>query len=69
MTIADELASAEAALARAARHLREEIGAYPRPISGCDAQFNHLLDLRARIDGARARLANPVPVPTSRHPD
>ncbi|MGC2518689.1 MAG: hypothetical protein WA373_06235 [Burkholderiales bacterium] len=27
----------------------EEIGKYPRPIPGCDQQFNHLLDQREQI--------------------
>jgi hypothetical protein len=43
-----------------------EIQAYPRPIAGCDAQFNHLLERRrllweelSRLDAARAdRLAS-----------
>ena len=43
-----------------------EIQAYPRPIAGCDAQFNHLLERRrllweeiSRLEGARAdRLAS-----------
>jgi hypothetical protein len=26
-----------------------EIAAYPRPIAGCDAQFNALLEERARL--------------------
>jgi hypothetical protein len=43
------------------RALSAEIEAYPRPIAGCDAQFNHLLDRRrllfeelARLEAARA---------------
>jgi hypothetical protein len=39
-----------------------EIEAYPRPIAGCDAQFNHLLERRrllwdelARLEAARGR--------------
>lgn len=38
-----------------------EIQAYPRPIAGCDAQFNHLLECRrllweelSRLEAARA---------------
>lgn len=34
------------------RRLGAEIGAYPRPIAGCDVQFNHLLEQRARIGRA-----------------
>jgi ubiquinone/menaquinone biosynthesis C-methylase UbiE len=29
------------------RRVNEEIGAYPRPITACDAQFNRLLEIRA----------------------
>jgi len=43
------------------RALSAEIETYPRPIAGCDAQFNHLLDRRrllfeelARLEAARA---------------
>ena len=31
------------------RRLAAEIRAYPTPIPACDAQFNHLLDQRARL--------------------
>jgi len=41
-------------------HLKEavavEIRAYPTPIPGCDAQYNHLLERRAALAEARARL-------------
>ncbi len=33
-----------------------EIGAYPAPIPACDAQYNHLLERRAALAEARARL-------------
>ena len=33
-----------------------EIGAYPVPIPACDAQYNHLLERRAALAAARARL-------------
>lgn len=34
----------------AERHrINEEIRTYPTPIAGCDAQFNYLLEERARI--------------------
>jgi hypothetical protein len=42
-----------------ARQVAEEIRTYPAPITACDAQFNHLLELRrilpeelARVDAA-----------------
>ena len=34
----------------------EEIRAYPAPIPACDAQFNHLLELRRLLPGELARL-------------
>jgi hypothetical protein len=30
--------------------LNEEIAAYPGPITGCDAQFNHMLELRSGLN-------------------
>ncbi len=33
-----------------------EIGAYPAPIPACDAQYDHLLERRAALAAARARL-------------
>lgn len=36
--------------------LSEEIAAYPAPITGCDAQFNHLLDERRGINLELKRL-------------
>ena len=33
-----------------------EISAYPVPIPACDAQYNHLLERRAALVEARARL-------------
>ena len=33
-----------------------EISAYPGPISACDAQFNHLLELRRMLPAELARL-------------
>jgi hypothetical protein len=34
----------------------EEIRSYPRPIAGCDAQFNHLLERRDAVDRALTAL-------------
>lgn len=36
--------------------LNEEIAAYPGPITGCDAQFNHLLEQRKGMNAELARL-------------
>ena len=41
--------------------LNQEIASYPAPITGCDAQFNHLLeqrtDLNAELGRVKAALA------------
>lgn len=63
------LAWAGRALDAALREVTTEISRYPGPIAGCDAQFNHLIDCRRRIERARAELARPEFVPTPRQPD
>ncbi len=60
--------TAEAALEAARQRLADEITSYPAPISGCDAQFNHLLAERARVNAALAALALEVRIPTPRAP-
>ncbi len=40
--------------------LNEEIGSYPGPITGCDAQFNHMLDERARLNAELSRLEQAI---------
>jgi hypothetical protein len=45
-------AAIEALLDEATRDIR----AYPAPIPACDAQFNHLLELRQGLPGELARL-------------
>lgn len=45
-------AAIEALLDEATRDIR----GYPPPIPACDAQFNHLLDLRQGLPGELARL-------------
>jgi len=52
--------------ARAA--LDAEIHGYPTPISGCDAQFNHLLAERQRVLAALRALDTQVRIPTPRAP-
>ena len=37
------------ALAVELDRIKKEIAAYPGPIAGCDAQFNHLLEERQRL--------------------
>lgn len=48
--------------------LSKEIRAYPTPISGCDAQFNHLIAERQKILNALDALNSAVFVPTPRTP-
>lgn len=58
-----------AALEARRNALNEEIAGYPAPVPGCDAQFNHLLEERARIakelgrlDGAKGRSSDQTAV-------
>lgn len=48
----------------ARRMLNQKISTYPSPISGCDAQFTHLLAERQKIGAARRALDQDVFVPT-----
>ena len=61
-------ARARMALAEAAAELDAEIRAYPTPVSGCDAQYNHLLAERSRVRRALDALDAPVHIPTPRAP-
>ena len=45
-----------ARLERMREAVAAEIRAYPAPIPACDAQFDHLLERRAALSGALARL-------------
>ena len=67
--VAEAMAESRAALQSAQQTVAEEIRAYPMPISGCDAQFNHLLALRQQLGAALVALDSPAWIPTSRHPD
>jgi hypothetical protein len=60
--------AAETALVGARAALDREIAEYPTPISGCDAQFNHLLAERRRLSAALQALGQEVFVPTPRWP-
>jgi len=60
------LDTARAELAAASEALKDEIGAYPTPIAGCDAQFNHLLASRRKVDAALAALDTEIHIPTPR---
>lgn len=56
------------ALDDARREIAGQIASYPTPISGCDAQFNFLLDCRRRLERARKELMRPEFIPTPRNP-
>lgn len=58
------VARSELMLAR--RQLNDEITNYPTPISGCDAQFNHLLAEREKVRQALRALGRTIFVPTPR---
>lgn len=65
---ANQMSTAEEFLELALKNLSSEISAYPTPISGCDAQFNHLLEQRSKIRNALHALESDVFVPTPRMP-
>lgn len=62
------LARAMSDLHRARTLIQDELRAYPTPVSGCDAQYNHLIGLRASIGEALHNLAAPQFVATPRTP-
>ena len=45
-------------LEKALRSIIEDIRNYPRPIAGCDQQFNYLLEERDRVSAELGRLAS-----------
>lgn len=61
-----ETARGHLVAARAA--IDAEIQAYPTPVSGCDAQYNHLLADRRRIRAALRALDAEIHIPTPRAP-
>lgn len=48
--------SARKSLQQKLAALNEQIGSYPGPITGCDAQFNHMLEERTGLNAELARL-------------
>lgn len=65
-TVSTCLHAARAELQRARSLLNRQIAAYPTPISGCDAQFNHLVAERQKVSRALTCLDSEVFVPTPR---
>lgn len=67
--------SYETALRRASDELEtarelisEELRGYPTPVSGCDAQYNHLIGTRNAITAALEAIRTPPFVATPRSP-
>jgi hypothetical protein len=56
MTADSDWDGLRARLAQLQETVAAEIAAYPAPIPACDAQYNHLLERRAALAEARARL-------------
>lgn len=65
----DYVETARHALRESLQSVSAEISDYPTPISGCDAQFNHLLAQRSQITNALAALRDEVFIPTPRIPN
>ncbi len=49
-------------------HILTEIRDYPTPVSGCDAQYNHLIGMRNAIAEALSAIRGPQFVATPRTP-
>lgn len=62
------VSAARKALLAARDALTAEIRAYPTPVSGCDAQYNHLLAERQRLHRALDALGAEIHIPTPRAP-
>ena len=69
MTYETCLTEAIASLHAARTRIQQEIQDYPTPISGCDAQYNHLIGQRGAIDDALHALSAPRFVATPRTPE
>jgi hypothetical protein len=67
-TPAQSVRTARHCLVTAREALDAEIRDYPRPIAGCDAQYNHLLAERRRVRFALAALNAEVHISTPREP-
>ena len=68
MTYQRCLEKAAAELASARNLIGDELRAYPTPVSGCDAQYNHLVGMRNAVTEALDALKAPVFVATPRTP-
>ena len=66
MTYEECLEKASAELAMARELIQDEIRSYPTPVSGCDAQYNHLIGTRNAITAALEAIRTPSFVATPR---
>lgn len=66
--ISECITLAKAELQVAKQKIAAEISEYPTPIAGCDAQFNHLLAQRQKVNAALEALTVEPHVPTPRRP-
>ncbi|MEM8732164.1 MAG: hypothetical protein AAGF79_19805 [Pseudomonadota bacterium] len=66
MSYDTHLAHATRALRAAMTEVREELRAYPTPVSGCDVQYNHLIGTRNAVSLALKALETPPFVATPR---
>lgn len=66
MTYQDNLATAAAELRAAKNLIQDELRDYPTPVSGCDAQYNHLVGMRNAVSLALEALNEPTFVATPR---
>ena len=69
MSYEDRLRRAAEDLEIAQRQIQDALRNYPSPVSGCDAQYNHLIGLRGSISQARRLLQAPRFVATPREPE
>ena len=69
MTYELHLSRARRNLAAARDAIQTELRAYPTPVSGCDAQYNHLIGQRGAISAAIQALETPCFVATPRIPE
>ena len=69
MTPEDCLVIARAELEMAKELIQDEMRDYPTPVSGCDAQYNHLIGLRGSVSEALRVLDTLRFVATPRTPE
>ena len=68
MSYQHHLQNAAVDLRLAREQISDELREYPTPVSGCDAQYNHLIGLRNAIGMALEVLDTPPFVATPRTP-